>query len=41
MREVPETCEFILEYTPGTPLSRLNEGKQLLQENVFVRHSAE
>lgn len=41
MGEVPAACEFILEYTPGTPMKRLTEGKRLLQENVFVRHSAE
>ena len=35
MQEVPKTCEFILEYTPGTPLNRLTEGKALIEENVF------
>ncbi|WP_027416668.1 sugar phosphate isomerase/epimerase family protein [Aneurinibacillus terranovensis] len=35
MREIHESCQFILEYAPGIDLKKLKDGKQLLMENVL------
>ena len=37
MREIKNPdCEFILEYAPGLPLTYLEEGKALLETNIYV-----
>lgn len=34
MKLAPENCEFVLEYTPGTPIESLVEGKRILLDKV-------
>jgi sugar phosphate isomerase/epimerase len=35
LRDIPGGCDLVLEYAPGTPLSKLEEGRLILQKEVL------
>jgi sugar phosphate isomerase/epimerase len=34
LRGIGGDCDVVLEYAPGTPLERLNEGREILMRNL-------